>query len=252
MVKILLICFFLSFCGLSFAVEAGAKNFCQQTSHLEALSDESNHLFFKNSGGLLNSGVCWWHSRFTRNALYLVQWRPDLAKPSIKQAKKIIRKIRRGLGVVVVPGFANLNSFSQAHESLIRSELENWQIMDGVFKNKWIDGLSGTPSMPAKLLSEYMDFLYHTVNRTQEVLFLRVQLQGVSAHAWLLKSMTKTEDGYRFEVVDSNFHGIKTFDYIRGSTSMRYFYTDFIPYLQFTPELIKIKSIAKSLCRKLN
>ncbi len=228
---------------------ADLSSSCKFHSVKDEISKSDNHLSFTNSGGLFNGGVCWWHSRFTRNALYLAQWKPELKKPNKDQAIKIIKKLRRGLGLVEVPGFKNLKEFSRDHEILIRKELERWQINDGAFKVKWVDGLMGTPSMPAHLMSEYMDLLYDVISRTDDLLFLRVQLQGVAAHAWLVKSMIPTADGYRFEVQDSNFLGMSSFDYKRGMTSLNYYGKKFIPYLQFTPELIKIKTLAKNSCR---
>lgn len=223
----------------------GESLFCAKPSSLkEELFKQKNHLSFTNSGGLFNGGICWWHSRFTRNSLYLSVWRPELPRPSADQAKAIIKALRKGQDQVIIPGFDNLYDFSRAYETLIRKELEKWQISDGAYKAKWMEGLLGMPFLPAGMLSNHMDELYGAISRTNDIIFLRVQLQGVAAHAWLVKSMKKTKEGYQFEVLDSNFEGIKTFQYTRGSTSMRYFGKKFIPYLQFTPELIRIKNKA--------
>src|SRR5690606_497658 len=43
-----------------------------------------------NGGGLLGSGVCWWHSQFQRAALFLTYLRPDLPKPSLLKAFQIV------------------------------------------------------------------------------------------------------------------------------------------------------------------
>lgn len=181
----LILCLF--WVSLSF----GKDNFCSNQPSKNDLVLESNHLSFTNSGGLFNGGVCWWHSRFTRNALYLVSWHPERSKPTLKEAEKLIKKIHRGLGKVDIPGFSNLHSFSEAYAPLIKYELEKWQITDGLLKNKWIDGLTGTPWMPASWLSKYMDFLYETSMKTADPLFVRVQLQGITAMPGLFEALTK-------------------------------------------------------------
>lgn len=80
-----------------YCVDRRDENFMQDLA-----KNSQNHLAFRNSGGLLNGGVCWWHSRFTRNALYLAIYRPDLPRPNGDQMASIIRDIRNGRTVVTI------------------------------------------------------------------------------------------------------------------------------------------------------
>lgn len=61
-----------------------------------------NLLAFGNSGGLLRNGVCWWHSRFTRAALYLVYFEPSKPKPDARTARKAIRSLMNADRVVEI------------------------------------------------------------------------------------------------------------------------------------------------------
>jgi hypothetical protein len=70
-----------------------------------------NTLDFTNPPGHFNAGLCWWHSRFQRNAFYLATYSPDSPRPNESQAKEIIAKIINGDEVVEIPGFENMNSF---------------------------------------------------------------------------------------------------------------------------------------------
>ena len=120
----------------------------------ELLEDDNNRLSFSNRGGLLNGGVCWWHSRFQRNSIYLTMYNPDLPTPTEKEAKKIISNIRKGKKIVIIPGFDNFYDFSRKYYSLIQKELEKWQRRDGFIRQSWITGLSGDYEVSADELAD--------------------------------------------------------------------------------------------------
>ena len=132
------------FVALSFNAVAGLTpsqskdQFCADRSESSfnktLLQNELNMMGFANEGGIANGGVCWWHSRFQRNATYLTIYKPSEKKPSKEQAKNIITKIKLAKEVVIIPGFRNFSEFTSTYQSEIQSELNKWQKLDGVVK----------------------------------------------------------------------------------------------------------------------
>ena len=140
------------------------ENFCNKRAGVEGIQEillnPRTTLSFRNQGGLFGGGVCWWHSRFTRNAAYIVRFRPDLAAPTEAEAKKIIKSIRRAKKIVEVPGFDSLLDFSRRHGDLILRELEAWQRKDGFINQQWVAGLSGSSENKPEALERKMDDLF--------------------------------------------------------------------------------------------
>ena len=112
------------------------ESFCRDRQDRDFVKDltmdSSNLMTMRNHGGILNSGVCWWHSRFQRNALYLTIYKPALDKPDQNEVVRIIKKIRAAREVVTIPGYRNFAEFSYDNEALIQRELEKWQKGDGI------------------------------------------------------------------------------------------------------------------------
>ncbi|MBY0415183.1 MAG: hypothetical protein K2Q18_13515, partial [Bdellovibrionales bacterium] len=138
--------------GLSLEVMAASpsqspEQFCadrSDTTYAKSLiKDSSNLMGFANRGGLVGGGVCWWHSRFQRNSLFLTIYKPAEKKPTKEEAEKIIGKIRGGKDIVTIPGYRNFSEFSYDQQPLIQAELEKWQKVDGIAKFSWVNGLSG-------------------------------------------------------------------------------------------------------------
>ncbi len=237
-----------------FAIEApkNQQSYCKvvrETNFFRNLIQEKeNRLSFRNHGGLLNSGVCWWHSRFTRNALYLGIWRPDLKKPDFEGRKKLIKKIRRATSVITIPGYKNLEELSVDNSDLIQKELESWQKVDGVFKNRWFDGVLGPTRLPKQMFKWHMDRIYKHFKGNDDVVFLRAQIKGISAHSLLLVDMKKEGPGYIMTVIDSNYRYPYKIEYKYGMRYLTYFNKRYIPYLQFRPELEKLKLLQKYYC----
>jgi len=171
---------------------------------LNAFQDPANRISFKNHGGLFNGGVCWWHSRLQRSAIYLTEFAPDQARPSNAEARELIRHLIRFDSVVTIPGYSHFSEFTRDFESVIQKELETWQIEDGFIFQQWIRGLYGRPKMPAAALKRKMDRIYAKFTHSSPGLWLMAQLPGITSHALLLIGMEKTEQGYRMTVIDSN------------------------------------------------
>jgi hypothetical protein len=234
------------------------KEFCERFNEsgeftdniLELSTDPSNMIAFKNNGGLFNGGVCWWHSRFQRNAFYLTIFRPDLEIPTPLQTKKIIRDIRNGESVVTIPGYHNFSEFTERNKNLIQSELNNWQLFDGIILGKWIDGLRGSTRVEASVLHHLMEDLFDYVSLKKKIAYQKLQIKGITSHAWLVVGVLKTEKGMEIGYIDSNSPKMsKNYTYLNGDTS---FYTksygDFVPYLEFKREEARLAAIAKSFC----
>ncbi|MGZ3789205.1 MAG: hypothetical protein ACXVLQ_11820, partial [Bacteriovorax sp.] len=95
----------LPYFAMALPLPQSKEEFCSRfgptPSDLEIIQDlsteSSNLMSFKNSGGVFNGGVCWWHSRFQRNIFYLSIFRPDLDRPKTTEGiKAIIHQIRLG------------------------------------------------------------------------------------------------------------------------------------------------------------
>ena len=223
-----------------------------QRIDIQELALETSNLFsFKNNGGLMNGGVCWWHSRFQRNILYLGLFRPSLPKPSTEaETKKLIHLIRLGSGVVTIPGYANFSDFTEENKNLIQAELNSWQIYDGFILGTWIDGLKGQTKLPANELSKLMDQVYKYVGIEKKIAWEKLQLKGITSHAWLIVDIKKLDDGYDLGIIDSNNPRMSTlYSYRTGDES--FFvkgYGDFIPYLELKREEERITVAGEVFC----
>ncbi len=244
----------LSFQALGLEAAKSNREFCGIQKDTNAIQDlaknPSNHLSFRNQGGLINGGVCWWHSRFTRNALHLAIYRPDLAKPTVAQMKSIIKDIRAGKTVVTIPGFSNLSEFSRSARDLIQDELNAWQRFDGFVRQQWVVGLSGSTTTTSQDLSKKMDDLYEYVAINNNIAYQKLQMPGIVSHAWLVVDVDKTPGGYDLHIHDSNFYGVVNFKYNQGMTNFTYVdRSPFVPYTEQERELRNVKTVASRFCR---
>ncbi len=216
----------------------------------ELTKDYGNLMAFSNRGGLANGGVCWWHSRFQRNALYLTIYKPAEKKPSDSQAQKIISKIRAAKDVVEIPGYRNFSEFSEDNRHLIQRELESWQKSDGIVKFNWVVGLSGSNIVEASVLKTMMDELYEYVDVQGNIAYQKLQIKGITAHAWLVVNMKKTDEGYDLEVLDSNFpHQTSIYKYRDGMTNFYHsYYGNFVPYLERKGEMDQVTMAVLKKC----
>ena len=232
------------------------------------LYDSLNHIGFLNRGGIANAGVCWWHSRLLRNATFMAYYSPAKKKPivayvlkTVSKGKKknvplkgsvmdILQRLKKAKKPVEIPGYANFNEFTKAHQKEVQKLLDNWQIEDGILKLSWVSGLKGKTKTTSKHLKTIMDKTYSKVLKG-EVVFHKLQLEGISAHAWLVIGMREIPNGYRLDIVDSNFSGIINYYYQIGETS---FYTssygNFVPYIENSKEFKKMTKNRSKVCQK--
>lgn len=241
---------------LSFAgtLPSTKGEFCARyadTSVLSAYSSESSNLMaFKNNGGLFNGGVCWWHSRFQRNIFYLSIFRPDLNAPTASEVRALIKEIRAGQSIVTIPGFSNFADFSETYKTEIQAELDAWQRFDGIVWGVWIDGLKGTTKVKPEVLKTMMDTVFQYVEVDGKIAYQKLQIKGITSHAWLIVGMKKADHGYEVGLIDSNMPRMsRNYSYKVGDTSFNEkSYGDFVPYLEFTREESRISSVAKKFC----
>lgn len=242
---------FIIFFTMSALYAQDITTFCQDTNDFSKIKQKlnalDNQLSFRNKGGLFNGGVCWWHSRFTRNATYIVRFDPTQPEPSIAQAKIIIKRIKQAKSIVIIPGFNNLYEFSRRFENTIQKQLEKWQLQDGFLFQKWVLGLAGRTNMNGIKLKKKIKKIY-TYFKQGKIPYVKLQLKGIAAHAWLITDMIELADGYQLQFLDSNYQGVKTYTYKFGDRSFYLkAYGSFVPYLH--EKKTDMKKINKSLAR---
>jgi hypothetical protein len=183
-----------------------SDGYCQRTmkTFQRLAYDESYRLAFANHGGLVNGGVCWWHSRLQRNAVYFARFALHLDKPTAQEASRLVSAIIDEKGPVVIPGYSSFNQFSRDFERMIQKKLEGWQRKDGFLKFGWIKGLKGSDKRDPVKFRRVMDSLYEKVGRAGEIAFAKLQIPGIASHAWLIIGMVQTSLGYKLYYVDSN------------------------------------------------
>ncbi len=250
----------LGVCAFSFSAMAKATpsqsidQFCADRSSesftKELLQSSSNLMAFANRGGMANGGVCWWHSRFQRSATYLTIYKPGNDYPSKAEAEKIIGKIRDGKEIITIGGFRNFSEFSSAYRAEIQRELEKWQKADGIARFNWVMGLKGSNVVEAPKFREMMDELYQYVEIEGNIAYQKLQIKGVTAHAWLVVNMKKTSRGYDLEVLDSNYPSqTMVYRYQDGMTNFNHtYYGAFTPYLERRAELDSVKMAILEKC----
>lgn len=229
------------------------ENFCSDRVKSEfvksLVQDPQNLMSFKNRGGLGKGGVCWWHSRFQRNALYLTYYSPSKEKPAQHEIPWLLRRIRNANEVIEIPGFKNFQEFSAEYSQEIQKELEKWQRFEG-FRFTWIRGLRGSSRVSPEWMKQLMDNLYEEVTANNAIAYQKLQMPGITAHAWLVINMLKLDNGYDLEVLDSNFPNMTMlYQYRDGDTHLLYETgAHFTPYLEFVNEMERISSVITTTC----
>ena len=243
-----------SFQALARGPSTSEASFCADRKDVNFVKDltlsTSNLMAFRNQGGIGNGGVCWWHSRFQRNALYLTIYKPSIAKPTQDEARILIKQIREAKNVVIIPGYKNFRDFSADNADLILRELEKWQKGDGIIRFAWVKGLEGASTVEAGQLKSTMDEIYNEVEVNKNIAYNKLQIPGIDAHAWLVVHMEKVNGGYNLEILDSNFPtGTEIYRYREGDQNFDYHRAfAFSPYLEKTNEMEKINKTIQKQC----
>jgi hypothetical protein len=236
---------------------AYANDFCtrSQSDIKHLLSDYSSRISFKNTGGLFNGGVCWWHSRLQRSSVYLARFAPDRPKPSSGEVKKIISSLRRMDKIVLIPGYNDFESFSRDFRLEIQKMLNDWQKADGFFNLQWIRGISGHSSLPPLEMNQRMNTVYKQFKSSPLPVWIMAQVKGITSHSLLIVEMKKKKNGYSLEVIDSNYPQRDiSIDFYSGDTSLRASGENysFVPYVGFQNDFTKISQALKKTCGAFN
>ncbi|HLE00312.1 MAG TPA: hypothetical protein VJB59_08635 [Bdellovibrionota bacterium] len=230
------------------------QEFCSRTldDFKDFAKDPGSRIYFKNSGGILSRGVCWWHSRLQRAAIYLTVYRPDLPRPSQKEAKKLIRKLTRMDSVVEIPGYRDFAAFSKEFGSVLQRELDRWQRQDSLFRLGWLHGIRGSSELDEQELKENMDRFYQEVVKKKQIAFAMLQLPGIISHAVLVLDVVPNERGfYELVTIDSNLpDDNKDVLYFFGDRQLfnHEFQVGYVPYLDFEKDLKKIFASIREYC----
>jgi hypothetical protein len=240
------------------------RAFCRRNEFdIAQLAVDGDHsISFPNPGGVFGGGVCWWHSRLQRSALYLANFRPELPKPSVEEAKRLISQLTSMNRVVEIPGYSNLLMFSMDFSKEMTAELSKWQITDGLKVEPIVNGLSGDTEEPTQRLQNRIENINDRLLRKKAVLWAKLQMPGIAAHAWLITNIEPIREpsltnpfkiaGYRLTVLDSNEPTMAfTRDFRYGDTKMTtvYFNDGFVPYVDYDSDLAKIEDSLRAYCR---
>lgn len=80
-----------------------------------------------NAGGRWGTGLCWWHTRFHRAAVYLMDFAPKRPKPTAKEARVLLARISE-FKPATVPGYGSLAEFTQDFKKELYSVLSDWEL----------------------------------------------------------------------------------------------------------------------------
>lgn len=214
-------------------------------------------LAFDNPAGTFQTGLCWFHSRLQRSAMYLAHFRPELPKPGKLVAKQLIRELIWMDRVVVVPGFADLHEFSEHYRAEFISALNKWSVVT-------------VPAMASRLgdrarendpneVRYRIESLYRLWNERREVLFLRYSTGdfplGLFSHSKLILQAEPLYEtgqvaprvtGYRFLELDPNAS-------VRPYWVYQYFTASSEPvaigYVAYDGDLVSISKALREYCR---
>ena len=243
--------FALLFLSLFLSNSVFAKDLCaSKWSDFQAkLQSSENRLAFRNPKGPMGIGLCWWHSRMTRNAAYLLDFNPNAQEMSEDEAWSAIKALASTDKVISINGYKNLAAFSAAYASEMEEALGEWQVADSFFKAGWMNGINGGTTTDAASLKAIMDETYFRVNSKKEAVYEMLKMPGLEAHAWLVVGMEKNLLGYVLSVIDSNTMSVDRYQYQAGDTHFRYFYTyDFVPHIQRTSDYADYHNAISGFC----
>jgi hypothetical protein len=230
----------------------------------QKIHDPSARIAFENDGGMLGGGVCWWHSRLQRAFWYLASFDPVLPRPSELQVRKLIQALVRRNQKVVIPGFADVQSFTEAYQEVIQRQLDLWQIRDGFINQAWVRGLSGRAILDPIKMQRHMDALYSKflkASRHAEILWVMLQMEGITSHSSLLTSMVPVDGGYDLEMVDSNFPDtFVKYQFRSGQgvikpvspANLESAYGPIVPYAGFHRDWVRMEKAATSNAMEIN
>lgn len=239
---------------ISSTLFAQSRTFCERNRSdiLSLMEETSARIAFRNTGGIGNGGVCWWHSRLQRSSFFLARYAPAAAKPDRKKVAEILSGLRNMEKVITIPGYENFQTFSRAHSTEIQKLLNDWQVFDGLYNFQWIRGISGRAALPPKEMEERMNAVYESFRQSPAAMWVMAQMEGITSHSFLIHHMEKVNGGYDLRMIDSN-HPLELVN-VRYTSGDQFLKTDkgsrpFVPYVGFQEDFRKITKGLVGHCR---
>lgn len=176
---------------------------CQMTAEdfLAKAAHPGNLTANANASGPLNTGLCWWHSKMQRAAIYLAVFdRPAQPRPTQAEAIQIFKQLRDYKAVVSIPGFIDWNEFTEAFRLEFYQVLGHWEIQESL-RLGFVQGLRAEVPTSTQMLQKISD----EVNDYKRVTFLLLKMRYLEAHSWLVQSMDLKGSDFKMDFIDSNW-----------------------------------------------
>jgi hypothetical protein len=171
-----------------------AEDFLAKAEHPSNLTSNFN------DDGPLGTGLCWWHTKMQRAALYLAVFDgPDQPLPTREEALQIFAKLRDLKEVVSIPGFKNWFDFTQAFHDEFYQILGQWEIQDSMQLQFWkgVRALKTTDAATLKNISL-------EINEYKRLTFVLLKMPYFEAHSWLAQSFELEGTDFKIGFIDSN------------------------------------------------
>ena len=180
-----------------------AKSVCEMNPEdFQAKAGHSGNLTQpQNEPGPLNTGMCWWHSKLQRAAIYLAVFdRPQDPRPTSEEAKQIFKDLSQLKTVVSIPGFTDWFHFTTAFRSEFYEVLGDWEIHE-TLRLEFVKGLRALKPMDSYQWQQ----INREVNEYKRVTFLFLKMPDVRTHSWLVNSVTGSIENFQMSFIDSTY-----------------------------------------------
>jgi hypothetical protein len=179
-----------------------SANICQMKAEdfLEKAEHPGNLTQNSNADGPLYTGLCWWHTKMQRAALYLAVFdQPNKPKPTQQEAYDIFAKLRDLEEVVSIPGFKNWSEFTAAFRVEFYQMLAHWEVRD-VVQLQFLKGIRASGATDISTLQKISD----EVNDYKRLTFVLLKWPMIPAHSWIVQSFERQGAEIKVGFIDSN------------------------------------------------
>jgi hypothetical protein len=167
-----------------------------------------------NSSGRWKTGLCWWHSRFHRASIYLMDFAPNQPKPSSQAAIALMTKIAF-LNPATIPGYDSLWAFTHDFPDELGDVLSDWEVRTTLLtpqKSIGAELLKVFTSKTAKekLFTKSAIAIVGDLKTAPRPIFLMEEDYGAVHAVLALGTRVDTSDGKNdviLRYVDSNYAG---------------------------------------------
>lgn len=160
-----------------------------------------NLTFNRNAPGPLYTGLCWWHSKMQRAALYLAVFdQPKATKPTSQEATAIFRSLENLESVISIPGFSSWFAFTDSYRTEFYQALGDWEIRESL-QLGFLKGLRATGKTDLSMIQKISD----EVNDYKRLTFVLLKMPYLEAHSWIVQSMSTHGKHFEMGFIDSNY-----------------------------------------------